>query len=164
MLTTPPHQTVPGVEEEAAAKVVSILEGRLAQAIDMQLALKHAHWNVLGPNFIAVHEMLDRHATELAEISDDLAERIATLGGTPDGNATTVVRRRAWGGYELGRTDAIKHLVALDDRYGELVASHRHAITATELLDPVTEDLLIGQTRAVEKLQWFVRSFHEGVS
>ncbi len=160
-MSSEPHRSVPGLSEPAAAKVVAVLEDRLVRSTDLQLVLKHIHWNVLGPSFIAVHEMLDDHADQVREISDEIAERIATLGGTPDGNAGSVVRRRHWSDYELGRADAIEHLIALDRLYGDMITEHRQAIDAVEALDPITEDLLIGQARAVEKLQWFVRSFHQ---
>jgi starvation-inducible DNA-binding protein len=35
------------------AKVVTVLNARLADATDQGAQTKHAHWNVKGPNFIA---------------------------------------------------------------------------------------------------------------
>ena len=51
---------VPGLDEAASEKAIAILQNRLSQEQEAALVLKHAHWNVTGPNFIAVHEMLDR--------------------------------------------------------------------------------------------------------
>ena len=161
MNPTAPHTSVPGLDERAAAKLIGVLEDRLVGSIDLQLVLKHIHWNVLGANFIAVHEMLDDQTDQVREMSDDIAERIATLGGVPDGNSGNVVRRRTWGDYRLGRADAIEHLIALDRVYDGMIVDNRKAIEASGALDPMTEDMLIGQTRTLEKLQWFVRSFHE---
>lgn len=64
-----------------------ILQNRLSQEQEAALVLKHAHWNVTGPNFIAVHEMLDPEVEAVLAQADETAERIATLGGTPDGRA-----------------------------------------------------------------------------
>ena len=50
---------VPGLDEAASEKAIAILQNRLSQEQEAALVLKHAHWNVTGPNFIAVHEMLD---------------------------------------------------------------------------------------------------------
>ena len=161
MNTIDPHRSVPGLEEAAAEKVVAVLEDRLVGTIDLQLVLKHIHWNVLGPNFIAVHEMLDEHVEAVRDMTDAIAERIATLGGTPNGNSGEVVRRRSWNDYQLGRADATEHLVALDRVYEGMIIDNRKAIEATADLDPLTEDLLIGQTRTLEMYQWFVRSFYE---
>ena len=49
---------VPGLDEAASEKAIAILQNRLSQEQEAALVLKHAHWNVTGPNFIAVHEML----------------------------------------------------------------------------------------------------------
>ena len=51
--------TVPGLDRDKAEQVATQLQGRLNALIDLQLTLKHIHWNVVGPNFIGVHEMLD---------------------------------------------------------------------------------------------------------
>ena len=65
------------------------------------LVLKHAHWNVTGPNFIAVHEMLDPEVEAVLAQADETAERIATLGGTPDGRADAITRNRTWKPFDV---------------------------------------------------------------
>src|SRR5690606_25448499 len=77
--------TAPGVDLAAAETVVGILQDRLYSLVDLTLTLKHIHWNVVGPTFIAVHEMLDPQYAGAADMVDSMAERIATLGGSPDG-------------------------------------------------------------------------------
>ena len=46
--------------------------------------------------------------------------------------------------------------------YDGVISSNRKAITLAGELDPVTEDILIGQTAELEKFQWFVRAHLEG--
>ena len=87
-----PSFTVPGMKEEDAAEVIRLLQDRLHALNDLALTLKHVHWNVVGPHFIAVHEMIDPQVEAVrAMIDDDLAERIATLGGSPQGTPGALV-------------------------------------------------------------------------
>ena len=77
--------TVPGMNTGDAEKVIKLLQDRLNSLNDLALTLKHVHWNVVGPNFIAVHTMLDPQVDAVRAMVDDVAERIATLGGSPVG-------------------------------------------------------------------------------
>lgn len=153
--------TVPGMEEKDAAAVVEILQRRLHALNDLALTLKHVHWNVVGPHFIAVHTMLDPQVDSVREMVDTLAERIATLGGSPVGTPGALVQERSWSDYSVGRADAIAHLGALNLVYTGVVGEHRADIEQTEELDAVTQDMLIAQSAALEQFQWFVRAHLE---
>jgi starvation-inducible DNA-binding protein len=137
------------------------LQQRLIALLDLGLTLKHIHWNVVGPNFIGVHEMLDPQYAGVQAMIDDLAERIATLGATPSGLPGRIVAQRTWDDYDLDRADSIAHLGALDLVYQGVISDHRRQIDELDELDPVTQDLLIGQTAILEKYHWFVRSHLE---
>ncbi len=153
--------TVPGVRKAPAAETISILQERLIALIDLQLTLKHIHWNVVGPNFIGVHEMLDPQVDSVREMTDTIAERIATLGGVPIGTPGRVAAGRQGNDYALGRATVAEHLGALDYVYSETNEKHREAIAETADLDPVSEDMLIGQLADLEQFQWFVRAHLE---
>jgi starvation-inducible DNA-binding protein len=153
--------TVPGLDEKAAASVIEVLQERLHALNDLALTLKHVHWNVVGPNFIAVHTMLDPQVDAVRAMVDDVAERIATLGGSPSGTPGALVAARSWDDYSVGRADAIAHLGALNLVYDGVIGDHRAAIGTVEELDPVTEDMLIGQSTDLEQYQWFVRAHLE---
>lgn len=155
--------TVPGMDRGDAEQVITGLSERLLALIDLELTLKHIHWNVVGPNFIAVHEMLDPQHAAVSAMADAMAERIAALGGSPNGLPGHLVSTRSWDDYDIMRDNAVAHLGALDQVYAGVIASHRKAISAVGELDPVTEDLLIGQTGELEQLHWFVRAHLETV-
>lgn len=153
--------TVPGLSLKNGQQVATILQGRLYALNDLQLTLKHAHWNVVGRDFIGVHEMLDPQIELVRAMVDETAERIATLGTSPNGLSGALVRARDWDDYAIGRASTTEHLAALDLVYDGVVSSHRGAIAATGELDPITEDMLIGQTAKLELFQWFMRAHLE---
>ncbi|GAA1855175.1 DNA starvation/stationary phase protection protein [Myceligenerans crystallogenes] len=159
-----PRYTVPSLTPEQGAEVAGILQERLHALNDLHLTLKHVHWNVVGPHFIGVHEMLDPQVDAVRQMVDQIAERIATLGSVPIGTPGALVAARTWEDYELGRAPAIKHLGALDDIYDSVVRFHREAADKTAGLDDVTNDLLIGHLHELEQFQWFVRAHLESAT
>lgn len=153
--------TVPGLAISDGHKIAEILQGRLHALNDLQLTLKHAHWNVVGRDFIGVHEMLDPQIELARAMIDETAERIATLGVAPNGLPGALVKARDWDDYSIGRARTSEHLAALDLVYDGVIGSHRKAIKATGGLDPITEDMLIGQCAKLELFQWFMRAHLE---
>ena len=51
--------TVPGMTDKDGREVADLLQKQLSTYNDLHLTLKHVHWNVVGPNFIGVHEMIE---------------------------------------------------------------------------------------------------------
>lgn len=153
--------TVPGLSTAEGKKTAVILQERLVSLIDLTLTLKHVHWNVVGAGFIGVHEMLDPQYEAVALMVDNTAERIATLGESPNGLAGELVKQRKWDDYALGRAVVAQHLQALDSAFSGVIESHRDAVEKLSDLDPVSEDMLIGQLGQLEGFQWFIRAHLE---
>ncbi|MFJ9174772.1 Dps family protein [Streptomyces sp. NPDC102360] len=160
-LRSNPKYTVPGLSVAEAGELIDILQLRLHALNDLHLTLKHIHWNVVGPHFIAVHEMIDPQVEKVREMADEVAERAAALGGVSHGTPGVLVAARTWEDYSVGRADALAHLGALDVVYTGLVEDVRKAVEQTGTMDLATQDLLIGQLRDLEKFQWFVRAHLE---
>ncbi|MFC8592126.1 Dps family protein [Streptomyces atroolivaceus] len=159
--SSPPRYTVPGLSTREGGRMIDLLSMRLHSLNDLALTLKHIHWNVTGPHFIAVHEMLDPQTVAVRDMADSAAERISALGGEPRGTAGVLVAERTWDDYSVGRADAIAHLGALDLVYTGIIEDHRKAAAKAASVDPVTEDLLIEHLRSLEQFQWFVRAHLE---
>lgn len=153
--------TIPGVDAADGAATIRVLQERLVALLDLSLTLKHIHWNVVGPTFIGVHTMLDPQVEAVQGMVDETAERIAALGASPNGLPGAIVNARTWDDYSLGRASTLEHLGALDLVYTGVIESHRAAIVDLEEIDPVSQDMVIGQAGQLEQFHWFVRAHLE---
>lgn len=153
--------TLPGISEAAGGEIAQILQERLSAYNDLHLTLKHVHWNVVGPNFIGVHEMIDPQVELVRGYADEVAERIATLGKSPLGTPGAIINDRTWDDYSVERDTVQAHLAALDLVYTGIIEDTRKSIDRIEDLDPITEDMLIAHSAELEKFQWFVRAHLE---
>ncbi|WP_338721028.1 DNA starvation/stationary phase protection protein Dps [Devosia sp. XK-2] len=154
----------PAIALKANAKstVIELLNARLADSIDLALATKQAHWNLKGPNFIAVHEMLDPMRTAIDGHVDIIAERIAQLDGTPLGTSQAVVKATSLDAYPTDIKQVPDHLAALADRFGKLANQVREDIdTADEAGDADSADILTAYSRDLDKNLWFIKSHLE---
>ena len=153
--------TLPGMTEKKGREVAELLQKLLSTYNDLHLTLKHVHWNVVGPNFIGVHEMIDPQVDLVRGYADDVAERIAALGLSPKGTPGAIIADRTWDDYSVERDTVLAHLAALDLVYTGVIEDARKAIDRLDELDLVSQDLVIGQVGELEKFQWFVRAHLE---
>jgi starvation-inducible DNA-binding protein len=141
------------------SKVVKLLNERLADAIDLATQTKHAHWNVKGPNFIALHELFDQVAEHVEDQVDTLAERATALGGVASGTLAAAARATSLKPYPENITEGVAHLKALSAALAAFGARVRAAIeAATALGDADTADLFTGISRELDKDLWFLEA------
>ncbi|MGO4666873.1 DNA starvation/stationary phase protection protein Dps [Bosea sp. 2YAB26] len=147
------------LKSNTKTSMISLLNARLADGIDLALVTKQAHWNLKGPGFIAIHEMLDGFRAELDTHVDTVAERVAQLGGIALGTTQTVASGTTLKPYPTEIVAVKDHLAELIERYAETAKTVRTAIdTAAEAGDADTADILTGYSRALDKALWFLES------
>src|SRR5262245_24721137 len=145
--------------DEVRIKVIQLLNARLADCIDLQTQAKQAHWNVKGPNFIALHELFDEINEAVEDYVDDIAERAVQLGGTAEGTARMVARRSALVEYPVQAAEGRGHVEALSSVLAEFGKAARRGIEqANELGDLDTADLFTEVSRGIDKWLWFVEA------
>jgi starvation-inducible DNA-binding protein len=145
--------------ESIRVKAVELLNARLADAIDLQTQTKQAHWNVKGPNFIALHELFDKINEDVEDYVDELAERIVQLGGVAEGTARTAAKRSSLSEYPANTVDGRSHVEALSSALAAFGKSARKGIDqADELGDLDTADLFTEVSRGIDKWLWFVEA------
>ena len=153
------HSTRNDLSAKARAKVTALLNARLADALDLQMQAKQAHWNVKGPQFIALHELFDRLAAEIDGHVDEMAERITALGGIAEGTVQAVAGRSKLDAYPLDIAEGRAHLDALAAAYARFAKSVRKAIDeADKAGDADTSDLFTGISRSADKGLWLLEA------
>jgi len=144
---------------EQSRKVVGeALQSALVDLVDLSLLAKQLHWNIIGSRFRSIHLQLDEVVATARSGMDDVAERASALGIPPDGRAGTVARTSGietvtdgW----LKDGDVVETMVAA---LSTVIARLREGIVATDEPDPVTQDLLIGLVRELEKEHWMFQA------
>jgi len=153
------YKTKIDLPEKLRRNVITVLNDRLADAIDFQSQVKQAHWNVKGPNFIALHELFDKISEAALEHIDDIAERITSLGGTAEGTVAVAAKRSKLKNYPLSITAGKDHLLYLSTQIASLGKAVRQAIDDTgKLGDADTADLFTGISRELDKYLWFLEA------
>ncbi len=151
-------QTKNDLSEGVRIKVIQLLNERLADCIDLQTQTKQAHWNVKGPNFIALHELFDKVNAAVEDYVDEIAERAVQLGGVAEGTARMVSRRSSLAEYPAA-VDGRSHVEALSSALAAFGKSARKAIDdANELGDLDTADIFTEVSRGIDKWLWFVEA------
>lgn len=151
-----------GLKSNTKSAMIDLLNAQLAGAIDLALVTKQAHWNLKGPNFIAVHEMLDTFREALDEHVDIIAERVAQLDGIALGTVQSVAEGTSLDPYPTDIRKVTDHLGALLDRYAATGKAAREGIDkADDAGDADTADILTAFSRELDKDMWFIKSHLE---
>lgn len=74
-----------GVDEAKRKGVIALLHLQLADHYLLVTKTKFYHWNIEGPEFHDLHELLDAHYEIISEQVDEIAEQNLKLGGQAPG-------------------------------------------------------------------------------
>lgn len=150
------------MSENSRRTSIDLLNSRLADTIELTLAVKQAHWNIKGPSFIGIHELLDTVADRLRDNADTMAERCVLLGGQARGTLQSVSEDSGLADYPVEAQNQAVHVDALTERFMALGKSLRESIdAATEAGDEDTADLFTEVSRIVDKDAWFIGAHND---
>lgn len=146
------------LDSNARSAAISLLNARVADTIDLALAAKQAHWNIRGPSFIGVHEMLDKLRATLDQHVDTMAERVSALGGIARGT-TQDAAESTLPPYPTDIRAIPDHLCALAERIAALGGAVRENIDdADDAGDADTADIFTAVSRDLDKWLWFIEA------
>ena len=153
------YETENDIPRTARTELNALINQRLADAVDLQMQLKQAHWNVKGPHFIGLHELFDKIAEEVESYVDMTAERIVQLGGIAQGTVREAAARSRLEEYPLVIADGMAHVEAVARALSTFGREVRRTIDeADKLGDADTADVFTEISRGIDKWLWFVEA------
>jgi starvation-inducible DNA-binding protein len=147
-----------GLSAEIRKEVVTHLNQVLADTMTLRDLYKKCHWQVSGPTFYQLHLLFDKHHKEQAELVDDLAERIQTLGGVSLAMAHDVAEATTINRPPKGREEVPVMISRLLEAHESVIKEVRkYARRISELEDEGTFDLLVSEVLRTNEFQaWFL--------
>ncbi len=153
-----------GLTDKQRQSSLRLLNVSLANEVLLQIKTKKIHWDIVGPQFMTLHALLDEQYEAIALYGDEIAERVRQLGGYPVGTAVgflELAKVKEHPGKVLPSTESIA--ILLDD-HETLTRTLRAAAGSCEkdIDDRGTADFFTGLMQKHEKHAWMLRSFIEG--
>src|SRR6266446_9101904 len=126
------YKTANDIPRELRLKLNVLANQNLADAVDLQMQIKQAHWNVKGPHFIGLHELFDQIDEAVESYVDLIAERIVQLCGIAEGTVRVTAERSRLEEYPLDIADGAAHVEAVARALSTFGRSARMTIDETE--------------------------------
>ncbi|MBD2327994.1 Dps family protein [Alkalinema sp. FACHB-956] len=153
-----------GLTDSEREGVINLLNVALSDGYLLLIKTKKYHWDVVGPQFLTLHQLWEEQYQMLSESIDEYAERVRMLGGYPVGTAAGFLQYTTLtedAGDILSATDMVARLVA---DHEQIIRNLRSAVDqcSDDFHDEGTTDFLTGKMEAHEAMAWMLRSFIEG--
>jgi len=153
------YETENDIPQARRLELNALMNQRLADAVDLQMQMKQAHWNVKGPHFIGLHELFDKIDEAVEGYVDLIAERIVQLGGVAEGTVRVAAERSRLEEYPLDIADGQAHVEAVSKALSTFGHEARKTIDEAEELDDAdTADIFTEISRGIDKWLWFVEA------
>ena len=147
------------LDNKNVENVVVALQNLLADFQVYYTNLRGFHWEIKGRGFFVLHEKFESMYDDAAAKVDEIAERILTLGGTPENKYSgylKVARIPEVSGVSSSK-EAVDNVL---NTYKHFIAEERKLIElAEEANDVVTADMLTGYLKEQEKMVWMLVAF-----
>ena len=149
-----------GISEENRQKVAFDLSKLLADEYMLYTKTKEAHWNVEGNDFYNMHKLFDEQTVQLADIIDNVAERIRSLGHLVPATFKAFLELTHLTENSLLKNDSRTFINELVLAHEAIIIHLRNNINpfANEYSDLGTSDFITGLLLEHEKTAWILRT------
>lgn len=147
-----------GLEDETRLESTRNLNQVLADTIMLRDLYKKSHWQVSGHTFYQLHLLFDKHYGEQAELVDQIAERIQSLGGVAIAVAPDVAEHTRLERPPIDREEVPVQISRLLEGHEIILKETREfAKSASDRGDDGTNDLLVSDVIRTNEVQvWFI--------
>lgn len=141
-------------------RLINFLNQLLSNHFVLYVKLHRYHWYVQGRHFFTLHEKFEEMYTDVAEDSDEIAERILMIEGKPLATMSMYLKEATL--VEASADDKESELIS--QLYDDLTQLNKEIRSsglklARELEDGPTEDLLLTIQAKTEKRCWMLRAY-----
>ncbi|MVZ66715.1 DNA starvation/stationary phase protection protein [Sphingobacterium sp. DK4209] len=148
-----------GLKEKDTAAVAQMLNRLLADENVLYIKTRNAHWNIEGPDFHAQHLYFETIYDELAELIDEIAERVRSIGHYAIGTMKEFLEVTQLTEMKYKKNDSQGYIKELLSDFESLIISLREDIKlAEDHNDAGTEDFLVSILEKHEKTAWMLRA------
>ena len=148
-----------GLDSEKAQALAIELNALLAHYQVFYMNTRGYHWNIKGQQFFELHEKFEEIYTDLQTKIDELAERILTLGFTPDHSFSQYLEKSKIAEHQNATTgkDCVDGLVK---GFSSLIEKQREILAkAGDAEDEGTVSLMSDYIGEQEKLMWMLNAY-----
>ncbi|NGX60828.1 MAG: Antigen TpF1 [Chlamydiae bacterium] len=145
--------------DEAQIKTIcEKLSHYLADTFVLYVKTLNYHWNMVGSQFFMYHKLLQEQYEEMAQATDELAERIRMLGHPAPGTLAQFQKLSCI--EESDKIPTQEEMIRELAKIHEMLVEHGHQTIAftDQVLDQGTSDLLVERIRFHDKQAWLLRS------
>jgi starvation-inducible DNA-binding protein len=148
-----------GLNAEQISNSVNILKKILADEFILYTKTRSCHWNIVSPSFYELHNFFETQYEAIADIKDEVAERIRSLGSLATGTLAEFLKDTRLS--EQAQFSSSKEMleILLSDHENLILSLRAGATSCEQSGDDGTNDFLIGIMEKHEKMAWMLRSF-----
>ena len=148
-----------GLDSDQSTQLANKLNDLLANYSVFYQNVRGFHWNIKGEKFFELHAKFEELYTDLLVKIDEIAERILTLGRSPEHkystyNSISAVKESPF------VSDGVQAVEAIVNSFKEILIKQREILDLSgEADDEGTNALMSDYIREQEKLVWMYTAF-----
>jgi starvation-inducible DNA-binding protein len=149
-----------GIKEENTAATAFDLSKMLADEFVLYIKTRNAHWNVVGPDFYAMHKFFEDHYEMLDEMMDDVAERIRSVNHFAPATLKIYLELTHLSESSREKNDSHGFIKELLADHESIIMNLRSKINsfANDYHDLGSSDFITGLMEKHEKMAWMLRA------